>query len=460
MPLRDGKGCGEIECVGEIFVSRILHFGVGNFSRAHQFWYTQNAGENWRITGVSLRRPDIRDNLNGQDFDYTLAIYGPESADFNRITVLDDILVAPESPQEVLAAIADPAVTIITITVTEKGYAVDPSSGALDPHDRQIKEDLSSGNPSSLLGYLVHGLATRAKNDAGPITILSCDNLSGNGDILKCGVSGFAEKAGIDITGYLDKSVCFPNTMVDRITPATTEDLKATVFKKTDWADQAPVATEQFSEWIIEDRFCSAHPAWDRAGAQFVKDVTPYELRKLRLLNGPHSLLAYFGQIRGYEFVHEAVADPEILSHVRGLMGEATATLPEPIKSESSDYCDALIERFSNPALRHSLKQIAMDGTEKLPIRILPVLKMNAENGTEARFARHAVACWLAFALRQSAQGIFVDDPKAKEISDVCRKANNVLDGVRALLELLDPKIAGDPEGDAIASDAVQLAAI
>ncbi|MEP3280553.1 MAG: mannitol dehydrogenase family protein [Stappiaceae bacterium] len=441
-------------------MSRILHFGVGNFSRAHQFWYTQNTNENWRITGVSLRRPDIRDILKKQDFDYTLAIYSPQKADFERVTILDDILVAPEDPDRVIQAVADPSVTIITITVTEKGYSIDPVTGTLDLEDAQIKTDLETGVPSSLMSFLANGLKARADNKSGPLTILSCDNLSGNGDRLKSGVVAFAQQAGFELETYIEQEVAFPNSMVDRITPATTEELKSDVFDKTGWKDQAPVATEQFSEWIIEDRFCSARPDWNRAGARIVDDVSPYELRKLRLLNGPHSLLAYFGQLKRHRFVHEAIADPEVLKNVQGLMREAMSTLPEPIRSESPAYCEELIERFSNPALRHSLKQIAMDGTEKLPIRILPVLQQFVSHGQEAPFVQHAIACWLAYVVRQNEERRPVDDPQSSRIAQICRAHEDAAGKVNGLLELLDLTLSRSKEADQLKDKAVQLATI
>lgn len=441
-------------------MSKILHFGVGNFSRAHQFWYTQNANENWRITGVSLRRPDVRDHLRDQEFDYTLAIYGPGRADFERISILDDILVGPEDPQKVVQAVAAPNVAIITITVTEKGYAIDPATGSVDDQDPQIKEDLKSATPGSLLSYLAHGLAMRKERHSLPVTILSCDNLSGNGDRLRSGVTSFAARAGLEIGDYLDRSVTFPNTMVDRITPATTDALKSDVLNCTGWPDQAPVATEYFSEWIIEDRFCSPRPDWERAGARLVSDVTPYELRKLRLLNGPHSLLAYLGQLRGHRFVHEAIADADIQQKVRGMMQEAIATLPEPIKSESPAYCDALISRFANPALEHSLKQIAMDGTEKLPIRIVPVLKQLISDSIDAPFAIDAVACWIAYAIRQNAEGMRLDDPKAGEIIAIGQGTGSPQEEAQQLLALLIPDLSETEITDQIAARAVQLAAI
>ncbi|MCG8406907.1 MAG: mannitol dehydrogenase family protein, partial [Phycisphaerales bacterium] len=281
-----------------------------------------------------------------------------------------------------------------------------------------------------------------------------------NGDRLKSGVRAFAAKAGLEIGDYLDRSVRFPNTMVDRITPATTEALKADLRKETGWEDQAPVATEEFSEWIIENRFLSSRPNWEGAGARLVSDVTPYELRKLRLLNGPHSLLAYFGQLRGHQFVHEAISDREILRQVRGLMREAGATLPELIRNESPAYCDALITRFSNPALKHSLKQIAMDGTEKLPIRILPVFKHLMSDGRDAPFAKHAVACWVAYAIHQSAQDTALDDPKAAEIVIIGRASGDKREKAKKLLTLLDPAFSGTKSADQIAAEAAQLAAI
>lgn len=395
---------------------RIVHIGLGNFHRAHQAWYTAQAG-GWAITAVSLRSSALRDALAGQGNGYTLVTRGAEGTRYDWLTVIDRVLVAPEDPEAVLAALADPGVGVVTVTVTEKGYHLD-DAGRLDFADPAVAADLAGGLPSTLPGYLARGLARRQT----PVTVLSCDNLPGNGAKLGEAVAAFAARAGLTLG-----TVTFPDSMVDRITPATTEALKAEVLAATDRADAATVATETFTDWVIEDRFCTARPAW---AARFVAEVAPYEMRKLRMLNGPHSLIAYLGQLRGHTFVHEAIADPVVRAAAEGLMTDAMTTLPETVAADAPAYAQALLARFANPALRHELRQIAMDGSVKLPVRILPVI---AARGLEAPHALTGLAAWVAFVRREVAAGRPVNDPKAGAISE----AATTPDPVEGLLALL-----------------------
>ncbi|MEH6726135.1 MAG: mannitol dehydrogenase family protein, partial [Hyphomicrobiales bacterium] len=304
-------------------MKRILHLGPGNFHRAHQAWYTHHAiargGEAWTITGVSLKSSTARDSLAPQDFDYTLVINSVSDTDYQRISVIDQILVGPENPQAVIDLIADPDTAIVSLTVTEKGYHIDAATGHLNTKNPDIASELAGGQALTAIGFLAFGLQKRQQTHGAPITIISCDNLSDNGATLKRLVLEFNRQAGFGLADWLDASVTFPGTMVDRITPATTDALRHEVQQKTGWADQAPVATELFSEWIIEDNFAAAHPAWDQVGAQFVDDVAPFEHRKLRLLNGPHSFLAYAGLYNGHIYVHEAIADAWLRTAVEEL---------------------------------------------------------------------------------------------------------------------------------------------
>lgn len=409
---------------------RVLHIGVGNFFRAHQAVYTQGAG-GWSITGVSLRSPAIRDDLAAQGFDYALAIRDAEGERLERITVLDDILVAPEAPEAVLTALADPEVAVVTITVTEKGYCLGPN-GALDPE--AVAADLADG-PQTLIGYLARGLARRDT----PVTVVSCDNLSGNGRALSRAVRAFADLA--DLTLDFD-AVTFPDTMVDRITPRAPADLSEYV-AQVGLPAGAPVVTEGFTEWVIEDRFAGPRPAWEDAGATIVADVARFEARKLRLLNGAHSFLAYAGRNRGYDFVHEAVADPDLRRVCSAVMACAATTLRGFAQEEVVGYAVALLARFDNPALRHSLAQIAMDGSQKMPVRIAPVLsELHAQGGETGPHAR-ALAEWCRFVVRETGAGRALDDPLAEALT----QAANAEDPVAALccaigLDLTDEVLA------------------
>lgn len=429
---------------------RILHFGVGNFHRAHQAWYTHAANSFdgssvWTITGVSLRSAGVRDALASQNFNYSLITKDSEDSSYERISVIDNILLGTEEQQTILDLIADQETHIITVTVSEKGYYIDSSSNRLKLDDPVIANELAVNTPSSILGYLAFGLAQRQAAGAAPITIISCDNLSANSRSLKAAVIEFANAAALNnVASYIGQSTQFPDTMVDRITPATTQALKQEAREhhareKSDFSDSCPVSTEPFSEWIIENRFATSIPAWDKAGAQYVDDVMPYELRKLRLLNGAHSYLAYAGHLRGHQYVHQAIADPELREVVDGLMNEAITTLSPEIQKQAPEYCKALIDRFSNSSLNHALIQIASDGSQKLPIRLLSMIKDRRKQGLEATCGRIAVVSWLKFVESQLSCGKTLQDPLSPMLEEVLQtqSENNVLQ--KELLSLIEP---------------------
>ena len=272
---------------------------------------------------------------------------------------------------------------IISATVTEKGYHLD-AAGNLNLQDPAIAADLAGQGSATLIGFLAYGLAERRK----PVTVLSCDNRMENGKTLETAVADFAEAAGLDMDWG---AVRFPNAMVDRITPATTDAVRAIS------GDHMAVPTEAFSEWVIEDNFAGPHPDWP--GVQLVDDVAPHEMRKLRMLNGAHSLLAYAGLERGLTYVHEAVRDPVLRPLVSELMKDAGATLPAALQAQATDYAEALLQRFENPELAHRLDQIAMDGSQKLPYRFVPTLR---ETGSQAVIA--GMRAWISYCMSETAE--------------------------------------------------------
>lgn len=378
---------------------RILHLGVGNFFRAHQAWYTQSCAD-WRVTGVSFRSGAIRDRLEAQAYAYSLVIKDATGTKIERITCLDGMLVMAEDPTTVISAISDPAVEVITLTVTEKAYCLG-ADGTLDLNNPAFREDLNGGTLTPV-GALVRGLAGRTT----PVTVLSCDNLPDNGRKLGAAIKTFAKAANL----IIGTKVTYPSCMVDRITPATTDVIQAEA------RDDMAVPTEAFTEWVIEDAFAANRPEWP--GVQWVTDVAPHEMRKLRMLNGAHSYLAYAGTLRGHTFVHEAVADPVLRAGALGIMTEAAATLPADIQAQAQDYAAALITRFENPNLHHRLRQIAMDGSQKLPIRVLATLADRADQDSPALNA--AVTAWIAFVQKEVAEGRALDDPMADQIAEAC----------------------------------------
>ncbi|WP_198671102.1 mannitol dehydrogenase family protein [Oceanibium sediminis] len=386
---------------------RILHFGIGNFHRAHQAWYTQDAnrrtGSVWRITSVSLRHPDLRDRLRGVGFRYTLRILGPDGVRDTAMAVHDDILFAPEDPQAVIACLAEGDTRIVTVTVTEKGYCL--TGAGLDLDHPDISADLRSGAPRSLVGLLAAGLRARAATGQ-PLTVISCDNLPDNSATLKAAIEAFLAAQGHDILAYLDKSVRFANTMVDRITPATTEALRTTL------AEPEPVATEAFSDWVIEDNFATPIPDWAGSGATITADVAPYELRKLWLLNGAHSFLAYAGLNAGHALVSDAVGDPALASAMGDLMRAAAAVLPAGLRQDAEDYIAALLARFANPNIEHRLAQIAQDGSLKLPVRILAPRRARAAAGLDTAAHDRAITEWVRFLRAAHVAQAPLNDPR------------------------------------------------
>ncbi|MFK7878552.1 mannitol dehydrogenase family protein [Roseobacter sp.] len=380
-------------------MNRILHIGVGNFCRAHLADYTQDAG-GWSITGVSLRSPGVRDGLQAQNYDYTLAVQGQGA---KKVTVFDKMLVAPEDPAAILKQISMLDVHLISITVTEKGYHLLPDN-TLDCSDPLITLDLENNLPRTVIGFLARGLAARRT----PVTVLSCDNRAANGDVLHRAVVDFAERAGLP----LDLSqISFPNSMVDRITPATSQAIRDST------GDFMAVPTEPFREWVIEDKFAGPRPDWP--DVQFTDDVAPHEIRKLRMLNGAHSMLAYAGVMAGHTYVHEAIADPDLRKKARALMMEAARTLTPEMQEIAPDYADALIARFDNPHIHHSLRQIAMDGTQKLPYRMLDSLRALQKMNLPAPTLRFGVNSWIAFCRAEVIADRALQDPLAEGIAEV-----------------------------------------
>ncbi|WP_299685150.1 mannitol dehydrogenase family protein [uncultured Tateyamaria sp.] len=379
-------------------MGHILHLGVGNFFRAHQAWYTQHC-PGWDITGVSFRSTSIRDGLAAQGYHYSLVIKDAGGARIERITCLHDMIVAADAPEAVLAQIAADTTQVITLTVTEKAYRLGPD-GVLDMDDPAICADLSGGE-MTVIGALARGLARRSA----PVTVLSCDNLPDNGTKLGAAVRRFADAAGLRI----GTRVTFPSCMVDRITPATSDAIR------TEAGDAMAVPTEAFSEWVIEDDFAAARPDWP--GVQWVSDVAPHEMRKLRMLNGAHSYLAYAGTLAGQSFVHEAIGDPALRDGAAGVMAEAAETLPPEVQEQAPRYAQALLERFDNPNLHHRLRQIAMDGSQKMPIRICATL---ADRDAHSPALEAALSAWVAFVRAEIAAGRVLDDPRSDALADAC----------------------------------------
>jgi fructuronate reductase len=421
----------------------IVHLGVGAFQRAHQAMYTEtalNVGDmRWGIVGASLRSPTVRDTLKPQDNLYTLAVRGAAGERLQVIGVIRDVLVAPEDPEALLRAMCDPAVKIVTLTVTEKGYCYAPATTALDEAHPDIAHDLANpARPRSAPGFLVEALRRRKESKVSAFTVLCCDNLPHNGRTVRAIVTRFAALRDSGLAGYIANEVAFPSTMVDRITPATTAEDRAVIAVRLGLEDATPVVTEPFSQWVIEDRFPEGRPDWTVAGAEFVTDVAPYENMKLRLLNGTHSTLAYLGYLAGYETVADTMKDPNYRRLAEGVMDDAGATLKMRSGADVAAYKRALIERFENPALRHRTWQICMDGSQKLPQRLLGSIRDRlAVNAPIGRLVM-GVAGWMRYvtAIDENGKPIDVRDPLSARLRAIMDHAG--LNAERLAPALLD----------------------
>ena len=406
----------------------IVHLGVGAFHRAHQAVYTELALEQawgpWGVCGVSPRRPDVRDRLMPQDGLYTVAERAGDAEQLRVIGCLRQILVAPEDPDAVVERIAAPESAVISLTITEKGYCHDPATGRLNLEHPDIRHDLATPErPRSAVGMLVAGLACRRSRQAPPPTVLSCDNLPANGRTLRALVIELAARRDEALARWIEQEVGFPGTMVDRIVPATTEADIARIPRKLTVHDAAPVVCERFRQWVIEDGFVGPRPAWELAGAEIVGDVAPYEEMKLRLLNGSHSALAYLGYLAGFEHIFEVMAEPDFVAFVRRMMAEVAPTLHVPTDLEA--YQATLIARFANPALAHRTSQIAMDGSQKLPQRLLAPIRDRLRTGAPIDHLCLAVAGWIRYAAGRDEQDrpIEVADPLATRFAAIAAKA-------------------------------------
>ncbi|HYG91104.1 MAG TPA: mannitol dehydrogenase family protein [Azospirillum sp.] len=409
----------------------IVHLGIGAFHRAHQAVYTDDALNRafgpWGITGVSLRSPDTSDALNPQGGLYTVAVRDAAGERLRVVGSVTEVLVAPEDPEAVLERLSRPAVRIVTLTVTEKGYCHDPATGALNEEHPGIRHDLANPHrPETAPGFLVEALDRRRRAGIVPFTVLSCDNLPSNGDTVAGILRRFASLRDPDLGRWVAETVACPNSMVDRIVPATTNEDRANVARRLGCEDAWPVMTEPFTQWVIEDRFPAGRPAWELEGAELVADVHPYELMKLRLLNGSHSTLAYLGYLAGYQTVSDAISDPAYARLIRGLMDEeVTPTLTVPPGADLGRYKAALLERFANPALKHRTWQIAMDGTQKLPQRLLGTIRDRLDAGAGIDRLALGVAAWMRYVTGRDEQGqpIDVRDPLAPRLAGIAAQA-------------------------------------
>jgi fructuronate reductase len=417
----------------------IVHIGVGAFHRAHQAVYIDDLLEKhpqWAICGVSLHSAEVRDALRPQQGLYTLQLLG-EQTGLRVIGAVRELLCARDQPAVVLARLADPAVRLVTLTITEKGYCL--AGQDLDTAHPDILHDLAHPeSPRSAIGYVTLGLRQRQQLGLAPYTVLSCDNLADNGGRLRRAVLQYAQRIDPALAEWIEAHVSFPCSMVDSITPATDDALREHVANELHCSDAWPIQRETYAQWVIEDRFCNQRPPFELAGVTMSDDIAGYDRAKLRLLNGAHSTLAYLGSLLNLETVAHAMQEPLLAGFVERLMRVAIApviALPEHL--DAATYIDAILARFRNPAIRHRLAQIAWDGSQKLPVRLLSTIADALAADKPIDDLCLAVAAWMQFVRRQARNGVALVDPLADVLTSVGRACTGDAAGdVDAFLQL------------------------
>ncbi|MEO1746989.1 MAG: mannitol dehydrogenase family protein [Pseudomonadota bacterium] len=444
----------------------IVHFGPGAFFRAFNAVYTHEAmarsGGDWGILAVSLKSSTARDQLLPQGCVYTSVTRAQSGNRHGIITSVADVKVAPDHPIAVLDVMTNPAVKIVSLTITEKGYCHEPSTGRLNLAHPDIVHDLAHPDaPRTAIGFIVAALARRRHKGHCGFTVLSCDNLPANGKLVRGVVLEFAGLVDVELANWIERNTSFPSTMVDRITPATTPADVADLDAETGYHDPACVVHEAFRQWVIEDDFVGGRPAWEAAGAQYVTSVDAHETMKLRCLNGTHSTLAYLGYLAGHETISDCVADPDFASLCEKLWHhEIIPTLQQPDGEDLKVYCARLLERYRDTAIRHRTWQIAMDGSQKLPQRILGTIADNLVEGIVPSGLCLVVAAWMRYigGLDEKGGAIDVRDPLADRLKQVNDEASDKVVALLAMEELFPGSLATDPRfGAAVAAAYQQL---
>jgi mannitol 2-dehydrogenase len=386
----------------------IVHFGVGGFHRAHQAMYLDrlmNDGKalDWGIVGIGVLPQDRRmyDVLSAQDHLYTLVIKHPDGTLEPRVIgSIVDYLFAPDDPAAVLDRLVDPATRIVSLTITEGGYHVNQVTGELDASDPALAADLEpNATPGSAFGFIVEALARRRAAGVAPFTVMSCDNIPGNGHVARKMLGSFARLKDPELADWIDTEVRFPNCMVDRITPVTTDADRAALAERFGIEDGWPVVCEPFTQWVLEDDFGAVRPPYEDVGVQIVGDVEPYEFMKLRLLNASHQALCYLGFLAGYRYAHEVCQAKLFVDFLLGYMDdEGQPTLPPVPGVDLDRYKHQLIERFANPEVRDTLARLCAESSDRIPKWLLPVVRENLAAGRSIARSTLVVASWARYA--------------------------------------------------------------
>ena len=397
----------------------IVHIGFGNFHRSHQAMYvdalmSQGQALDWAICGVGILPSDasMRDAMRAQDGLYTLVLRHPDGRLEPRVvgSVLD-YRFGPDDPAAVIDRMCDPAVRIVSLTITEGGYVKDPATGVFDAAHADVVHDIAHPErPRTAFSFIVQALRRRREQGIPPFTVLSCDNLQGNGDVARQAVVGFAGQVDAELAAWIDEHVAFPNSMVDRITPATTDGDREALRREFDVEDRWPVPAEPFTQWIVEDEFAMGRPELELVGVQFVDDVRPYEEMKLRLLNGSHQAIAYLGSLLGHALVDEAMRDAHVRDYLVDYMWDEAIPTLAPVPGVDLDrYVDALIERFSNAHMRDTLLRLATDGANRMATFTLPTIRDNLIAGRPSPLGMLMLAAWAEYWARIASGAVPAD---------------------------------------------------
>jgi fructuronate reductase len=421
----------------------VVHMGLGAFHRAHQApifeTFAERGDLRWGIIAASLRSAGVREALLPQDWLYSLAVECDADRTTSVIGALRGVIVAPEDPRRLVEAIASDQTHIVTVTVTEKGYKLDSASGLLLEADPQVRSDLANlSSPATMPGYLAAGLKLRKERGLPPLTIISCDNITANGSKLQASVTHIARTHDSHLAEWIERDCAFPDTMVDRIVPATSAADVKLAESGLGVVDLATVRTEPFSQWVIQNRFAGPRPELECAGVQITTEIAPWEQAKLRLLNGAHSAMAYIGGLAGLDTVDNFVEQPWGCAFVRLLWDELESTLTPPRDLDLAGYRRTLMRRFANPALKHRLRQIAIDGSHKIPQRLVAGAADLLDRGRQPNAIALAIAAWMRWQSGRDdlGQTFDVDDPLASTTQRLVAGAASPSDQARALLSL------------------------
>jgi mannitol 2-dehydrogenase len=429
----------------------IVHLGVGGFHRAHQAMYldrlmSEGTALDWGLCGVGVLPGDaaMRDALRAQDGLYTLVVKHPDGRYEPRVIgSMVEYLLAPDDPEAVIERMAAETTRIVSLTVTEGGYNLHHVTGEFAADNPDVRHDLAPGvPPRTTFGLVTEALARRRARGIAPFTVMSCDNLQGNGDLSRRVFTAYATLRDPELAEWIEREVRFPNSMVDRITPVTTDEDRAEVARRFGVEDRWPVVCEPFTQWVLEDSFVSGRPAYEKAGVQVVSDVEPYELMKLRLLNAGHQALGYFGYLAGYRLAHEAARDPALRAFIRGYMdAEATPTLRPVPGVDLVAYKESLLERFANPEVRDTLARLCAESSDRIPKWVLPVIRAQLASGGPMERAAAIVASWARYAEGVDEQGepIVVVDRLAERVTTAARRQRE-----EPLAFIADREIFGD----------------